>query len=88
MGQKNDSGLPVVAYAVEKHIPVGACNAANFMVDHGYLDEISHTGNTLEFMMKSQALHYHRKRFCGTGVCKGDSAAAQSKSGRGGFGRV
>ncbi|WP_148460032.1 type 1 glutamine amidotransferase family protein [Anaerostipes faecis] len=56
--QKNNEILPVVEYAVKKHIPVGAiCNATNFMAEHGYLNQIKHSGNTLEFM-KSQAPHY------------------------------
>lgn len=55
---KNDGVKPVVEYAVEHHIPVGAiCNAANFMAENGYLDNIKHSGNTLEYM-KSQAPHY------------------------------
>lgn len=58
MKQKNNAVKPVVAYAVEQHIPVGAiCNAANFMAENGYLDTIRHSGNTLEFM-KSQSPHY------------------------------
>nr|WP_294493579.1 type 1 glutamine amidotransferase family protein [uncultured Mediterraneibacter sp.] len=56
--QKNNGILPVVDYAVNKHIPVGAiCNAVNFMAENGYLDTIKHSGNTLEFM-KTQAPHY------------------------------
>jgi len=58
MKQKNNAVKPVVAHAVEQHIPVGAiCNAANFMAENGYLDTIRHSGNTLKFM-KSQAPHY------------------------------
>lgn len=56
--QLNNAVLPVVEYAVKKHIPVGAiCNAVNFMAEHGFLDQIRHSGNTLEFM-KNQAPHY------------------------------
>lgn len=56
--QRNSGILPVVDYAVRSHIPVGAiCNAVNFMAENGYLDEIKHSGNTLEFM-KAQAPHY------------------------------
>lgn len=58
MEQKNNDVKPVVEYAVKHHILVGAiCNAANFMAENGYLDDIKHTGNTLEYM-KSQAPHY------------------------------
>lgn len=56
--QKNNEVLPLVEYAAKNHIPVGAiCNAVNFMAENGFLDEIKHSGNTLEFM-KSQAPHY------------------------------
>lgn len=56
--QKNNDVLPLVEYAVKNHIPVGAiCNAVNFMAENGFLNEIKHSGNTLEFM-KSQAPHY------------------------------
>lgn len=56
--RKNDAVLPVVDYAVTNHIPVGAiCNAATFMAENGYLDNIRHSGNTLEYM-KSQAPQY------------------------------
>lgn len=56
--QKNNDVQPVVEYAVNRHIPVAAiCNAANFMAENGYLDNIRHSGNTLEYM-KSQAPHY------------------------------
>ena len=58
MEQKNNAVKPVVEYAVEHHIPVGAiCNAANFMAENGYLNNIRHSGNTLPYM-KSQAPHY------------------------------
>lgn len=58
MEQKNNAVLPVVDYAVKRHIPVGAiCDAANFMAENGYLDKIRHSGNTLKYM-KSQAPHY------------------------------
>ena len=59
MEQKNNAIQPVVEYAVQHHIPVAAiCNAANFMAENGYLDNIRHSGNTLDYM-KSQAPHYN-----------------------------
>lgn len=62
MEQENDDVLPVVQYSVQHHIPVAAiCNAANFMAEHGYLDQVKHTGNTLDFM-RSQAPHYKGER--------------------------
>lgn len=58
MEQRNNAVLPVVEYAIKKRIPIGAiCNAANFLAENGYLDQIRHSGNTLEFM-KVQAPHY------------------------------
>lgn len=60
--QLNNAVLPVVEYAIEKHIPISAiCNASIFMGENGYLDEVKHTGNTLEFM-KMQAPHYQGDR--------------------------
>ena len=58
MEQRNNAVLPLVEYANKKRIPIGAiCNAANFMAENGYLDQIRHSGNTLAFM-KAQAPHY------------------------------
>lgn len=58
----NNAVLPVVEYAIQKHIPVGAiCAATNFMAENGYLDHADHTGNTLKFM-KSQCPHYHGEK--------------------------
>ena len=52
--QKNNDVFPLVEYAVKHHIPVGViCNAVNFMAENG-LNEIKHSGNTLEYI-KSQA---------------------------------
>lgn len=56
--QKNNEVLPLVEYAVINNIPVGAiCNAVNFMAENGFLNDIRHSGNTLDYM-KSQAPHY------------------------------
>ncbi|WP_371364663.1 putative protease YdeA [Sporomusa rhizae] len=56
--QLNNAVLPVVEYAIARRIPVGAiCGAANFMAENGYLNQIRHSGNTLEFM-QDQAPHY------------------------------
>jgi len=58
MEQKNNTIQPVVEYSIQDHIPVAAiCNAANFMAENGYLNNIRHSGNTLKFM-KSQSPHY------------------------------
>ncbi len=56
--QKNNDVLPLVEYAISNHIPVGAiCNAVNFMAENGFLNEVKHSGNSLEYL-KSQAPHY------------------------------
>ena len=56
--QKNNYIQPVVEYAVKQHILVAAiCNATNFMAENGYLDNIIHSGNTLDYM-NAQAPHY------------------------------
>jgi putative intracellular protease/amidase len=58
MEKKNNAIKPVVEYAIKHHMTVAAiCNAANFMAENGYLDNIRHSGNTLEFM-KAQSPHY------------------------------
>ena len=83
MKQLNNAVLPVVEYAVEKHIPVGAiCNAANFMAEHGYLDQIRHSGNTLEFM-KDQAPNYkgehnftQKQAVCDSGIITANGSAS------------
>lgn len=83
MEQKNNAVLPVVEYAVQRGIPVGAiCNAANFMAENGFLDHVSHTGNTLEFM-QSQAPHYRggqhfleKQAVCDSGIITANGSAA------------
>jgi len=80
--QQNNAVLPVVEYAVRKQIPIGAiCNAANFMAENGYLDQIKHSGNTLEFM-KTQALHYkgeqnfvQKQAVCDSGIITANGSA-------------
>jgi putative intracellular protease/amidase len=79
---KNDAVLPVVDYAVRHGIPVGAiCNAVCFMAEHGYLDNIKHSGNTLEFI-KSHAPHYRGERnfiekqaVCDSGIITANGSA-------------
>lgn len=83
MEQRNNAVLPLVQYAVGKGIPVGAiCNAVNFMAENGFLDEVRHTGNTLEFM-KSQAPHYkgdagflEQQAVCDSGVVTANGSGA------------
>ena len=41
--------VPLVKHAIEKEKIVGAiCNAASFMANHGFLNNIKHTGNGLD----------------------------------------
>ena len=64
MQQLNDAVLPVVKYAVERNIPVAAiCNAANFMAQQGYLDQIAHSGNTVSFMQQQASQYKGADRF-------------------------
>ncbi|MGL5270572.1 MAG: type 1 glutamine amidotransferase family protein [Selenomonadaceae bacterium] len=64
MQQLNDAVLPVVKYAVERNIPVAAiCNAANFMAQQGYLDQIAHSGNTVSFMQQQAPRYKGADRF-------------------------
>ena len=81
--QKNNAIKPVVEHAVQNHIPVAAiCNATNFMAEDGYLDNIKHSGNILEYM-KSQAPHYNgdsnfieRQAVCDSGIITANGTAA------------
>jgi putative intracellular protease/amidase len=83
MEQRNNAVLPVVEYAIQKRIPIGAiCNAANFMAENGYLDQIGHSGNTLEFM-KAQAPHYQgdqkfvrKQAVCDSGIITANGTAS------------
>lgn len=44
-----DKVVPIVKRAIEKGKVVGAiCNAASFLAKHGFLNDISHTGNGIE----------------------------------------
>ncbi len=64
MQQLNDAVLPVVKYAVARNIPVAAiCNAANFMAQQGYLDQIAHSGNTVSFMQQQAPQYKGADRF-------------------------
>lgn len=83
MEQRNNMVLPVVAYAAKNRIPLGAiCNAANFMAENGFLDQIEHSGNTLEFM-KTQAPHYkgcqnfvQKQAVCDSGIITANGSAS------------
>lgn len=80
---KNNDIQPVVEYAIEHHIPVATiCNATNFMAENGYLDNIRHSGNTLEYM-KSQAPNYkgdsnfiEKQAVCDSGIITANGTAS------------
>lgn len=80
--QKNNAVLPVVRYAVKKSIPIAAiCNAVNFMAEHGYLNQIKHSGNTVEYM-KTHAPNYRgehnfieRQAVCDSGIVTANGTA-------------
>ena len=75
MEQKNNT--------IQHHILVAAiCNAANFMAENGYLDNIRHSGNTVEYM-KSQAPHYkgysnfiEKQAVCDSGIITANGTAS------------
>lgn len=47
--KETEKVVPVVRYAVDKGIVVGAiCNAASFLAKNGFLNNVRHTGNGLE----------------------------------------
>lgn len=56
--KKNNDVKPLVEYALNHNILVGAiCGATFFIGENGYLDNIKHTSNTLDFL-KIQSPHY------------------------------
>lgn len=57
-----DSGIDAVEPIIDRALAQGAlvggiCNAATFLAEHGFLDNRTHTGNTLEHMQQC-APHY------------------------------
>ncbi|MDE6070549.1 MAG: DJ-1/PfpI family protein, partial [Alistipes sp.] len=45
--------VPLVAEALRRGAVVGAiCNAASFLAAHGFLNDVRHTGNTVEMLQK------------------------------------
>lgn len=60
---KNHKVAMLVDICLEKNIPVAAiCDAVTFLADHGYLDAVKHTGNTLGYL-KGKAPHYKGQDF-------------------------
>ncbi len=83
LGHGNDAVLPLVEHAIGRRIPVGAiCNAASFLAQHGYLDGIAHTGNTLSFMKqvapayRGEAHFQERQAVCDAGIVTANGSAA------------
>lgn len=51
--------VPLVAEALRRGLPVGAiCNAASFLAAHGFLNDVRHTGNTVEMLQKWGGARY------------------------------
>lgn len=63
MRGENRAVLPLVEYAVQSKIPIGAiCAATGFLAENGLLDHIPHTGNGVA-ALKSQAPRYRGERY-------------------------
>ena len=61
--------VPLVTETLRRGLPVGAiCNAASFLAAHGFLNEVRHTGNTVEMLQKwggdryTGASHYEERQ--------------------------
>ena len=54
--------VPIVENAIKNKILVaGICNASVFLGKYGFLNEVKHTSNTLEYLMKSAGKSYTGK---------------------------
>jgi putative intracellular protease/amidase len=54
--------VPIVESAIKNKILVaGICNASVFLGKYGFLNEVKHTSNTLEYLMKSAGKSYTGK---------------------------
>ena len=54
--------VPIVENAIKNKILVaGICNASVFLGKYGFLNEVKHTSNTLEYLMKSAGESYTGK---------------------------
>lgn len=76
--KKNNDAKKLVEYAVSNSIPVGAiCGATIFLGEMGFLDNVMHTSNTLEFM-KELAPNYKgdKKYIEKQAVCDGNIITA------------
>lgn len=54
----NSAIIPVVEKCIQDRTPIAAiCDATTFLAEHGYLDNIPHTGNSLDYL-KEYAPNY------------------------------
>jgi putative intracellular protease/amidase len=54
--------VPVVSKAIKNNILVAAiCNASVFLGKHGFLNEVKHTSNTLEYLTQKAGVEYTGK---------------------------
>lgn len=61
---ENDGILPLVKDTVNNNIPLGAiCDAATFLAKNGFLNDIKHTGNTLEYLKAKAPMYKGEKLF-------------------------
>lgn len=52
--------VPLVDQAIKEHKLVGGiCNASVFLGKHGFLNEVKHTSNTLEYLKQFAGENYH-----------------------------
>ncbi|WP_405173271.1 type 1 glutamine amidotransferase family protein [Paenibacillus sp. FSL H8-0260] len=58
-GWKDNSAItPVIEKCLQESVPIAAiCDATTFLAEHGYLDNIPHTGNSLDYL-KQNAPNY------------------------------
>lgn len=59
IGWKDNSAItPVIERCIQDRTPIAAiCDATTFLAEHGYLDHIPHTGNSLDYL-KEYAPNY------------------------------
>lgn len=56
--KKNKKAIKLVEKFIDEKVPIAAiCDGVTFIAEYGYLDNIKHTGNTIEYLKKG-ALNY------------------------------
>jgi len=49
----NSAITPLIEKCIQNRVPIAAiCDATTFLAEHSYLDDIPHTGNSLEYLKK------------------------------------